>query len=230
MVVGGVGGWLLAGRRLRQTDARTRELEAVEDRWLLAVRGINDGIWDSDLRTQEVYLSDRCLEMLGFAPGEIKPTRSEWLARVHPADEPERERAMQEHLAGKRPHYESEFRMRNKDGSYRWILSRGQIIHNAAGEPVRGVGSHTDIHARHLAEEAMRASAEQHRLLFEANPTPILVYDLGTLRFVEVNSAAVRLYGYSREEFCAMKVTACGGTCSRAGAWWRSTCPASRFS
>lgn len=199
LVLGCGGGWMLAGRRWRQMNARTRELEAVEDRWLLAVRGINDGIWDCDLRTQEVYLSDRCLEMLGFAPGEIKPTRAEWLARVHPDDEPARERAMAEHLAGKRPHYEFEFRMRNKDGSYRWILSRGQIIRNAAGEPVRGVGSHTDIHARHLAE--------QHRLLFEANPTPILVYDLGTLRFVGVNDAAVRLYGYSRAEFCAMKVT-----------------------
>ncbi len=200
-------GWMMMGRRRRETDARTRELEAVEDRWLLAVRGINDGIWDSDLRTQEVYLSDRCLEMLGFAPGEITPTRAEWLARVHPEDEPAREKAMADHLAGKRSHYEFEFRMMAKDGSYRWILSRGQIIRNAAGEPVRGVGSHTDIHARRLAEEAMRTSAERHRLLFEANPTPILVYDLGTLHFVEVNDAAVRLYGYLREEFCAMKVT-----------------------
>jgi PAS domain S-box-containing protein len=199
--------WWLARRRAGQAQARTRELEAVEDRWLLAVRGINDGIWDSDLRTQEVYLSDRCLEMLGFEPGEIKPTRAEWLARVHPDDEPAREKAMAEHIAGRRSHYESEFRMRAKDGTYRWILSRGQIIRNAAGEPVRGVGSHTDVHARRLAEEAMSTSAEQHRLLFEANPTPILVYDVGTLRFLEVNDAAVQLYGYTREEFCAMKVT-----------------------
>jgi PAS domain S-box-containing protein len=200
-------GWWLAARRQRITQARTQELEAVEDRWRLAVRGINDGIWDSNLLTQEIYLSDRCLEMLGFAPGEIKPTRAEWLSRVHPEDEPAREKAMAEHLAGKRSHYAFGFRMQAKDGSYRWILSRGQIIRNAAGEPVRVVGSHTDIHARHLAEEALRAGAERHRLLFEANPTPILVYDLASLRFVEVNDAAVRLYGYTREEFCALKVT-----------------------
>ncbi len=194
--------------RLRQKVAEgTRALRDVEDRWLLAVRGINDGIWDSNLLTDEVFLSERCFEMLGFAPGEIQPSRSEWLARVHPDDEPAREAAMQEHLAGRTSHYIAEFRMRGKDGAYRWVQSRGQVLFDAQGKPVRAVGSHSDIHARTLAEQALRSSEEQHRLLFDANPNPAWTFDAETMQFVAVNAAAIRHYGYSREEFLSMKIT-----------------------
>jgi PAS domain S-box-containing protein len=194
--------------RLRQKVAEgTRALRDVEDRWLLAVRGINDGIWDSNLLTDEVYLSERCFEMLGFASGEIQPSRSEWLARVHPDDEPAREAAMQDHMAGRTSHYSAEFRMRGKDGVYRWVQSRGQVLFDADGKPVRAVGSHSDIHARTLAEQSLRSSEEQHRLLFDANPNPAWTFDAATLEFVAVNAAAIRHYGYSREEFLRMKIT-----------------------
>src|SRR5437870_3992447 len=82
---------------------------------LLAVRGINDGVWDANLVTDELFLSDRCFEMLGFLPGEIQPSRSEWLARIHPEDAALREHAMAEHLAGRTSRYHVEFRMRGKD-------------------------------------------------------------------------------------------------------------------
>src|SRR4051812_40942354 len=178
-IFGGVAGALVVGLafsvylRLHRTIAEsTRALNEVESRWLLAVRGINDGIWDSNLLTDEVYLSERCFGMLGFSPGEIQPTRSEWLSRVHPDDEPGRQLAMEQHLKGRSDHYDAEFRMRAKDGSYRWVHSRGKVHFDGQGRPVRAMGSHSDIHARKVAEEASRTSETRHRLFFEANPTP----------------------------------------------------------
>jgi PAS domain S-box-containing protein len=213
-LLGGLAGALtmtlvfLVYLRLRRTIAEsTRALNEVESRWLLAVRGINDGIWDSNLLTDEVYLSERCFEMLGFKPGEIKPSRSEWLSRVHPEDEPRRQMAMDEHLKGLTDHYDAEFRMRTKDGSYTWVHSRGRALFDDQGRPVRVAGSHGDINARKLAEEASRLNEQRHRLFFEANPTPAWIFDVKTLEFVSVNSAAIRAYGYSREEFLTMRAT-----------------------
>jgi len=87
------------------------------------------------------------------------------------------------------------------------VLTRGQVLFDAQGRPVRAVGSHSDVHANTLAEQTLRASEEQHRLLFEANPNPAWMFDVETMQFVAVNAAAIRHYGYSREEFLAMRTT-----------------------
>jgi PAS domain S-box-containing protein len=198
----GVGG-LLVGlvvfinvRLQRTVDERTRALREVEDRWLLAVRGINDGIWDASLVKDEIFLSDRCFEMLGFQPDEIKPSRSDWLARIHPADVPVRERAMAEHVAGRTSHYDVEFRMRHKDGSYRWLRSRGQALFDAQGRAVRAVGSHTDIHARRVAEYALRDSEERFRTLFESAVEGIYESSPDEDCLRSANPALARMLGY----------------------------------
>jgi len=191
----------------RKVAQNLRDLRVSEDRWHLAVQGINDGIWDVNLTNDEIFLSDRCLEMLGFEPGELKPTRAEWLARIHPDDEPARATAMEEHLQSRSGHYRAEFRMRCKDGSYRWVLSRARVVLDDQGKANRIVGSHSDIHAQKVAEEALRRNEQQYRMLFESNPNPVYVYESETLQFVAVNEAAVRHYGYSREEFLAMRLT-----------------------
>ncbi len=185
---------VLNARWRRQGSARGQASREVEDRWLLALRGINDGIWDANLVDDEIFLSDRCIEMLGFAPNEIRPSRSEWLGRIHPDDEPGRARAMHDHIAGRTSHYHSEFRMRGKDGAYRWVLSRGQVLFNAEGRAVRAVGSHTDIHSRKLAEEGLRESEERYRTLFEQSPLAILETDYSPLEswFTQLRAAGVQ--------------------------------------
>jgi len=124
---------------------RTQELQHSEERWLLALRGNNDGIWDWDVKTNGVFFSDRWKTMLGFEPEEIENSLEEWSSRVHPADLPRVIVAIQEHFDQKTPFYISEHRMRCKDGSYRWILDRGQALWDDAGQVVRMAGSHTDI-------------------------------------------------------------------------------------
>ena len=176
-------------------------LRESEDRWRLAVEGINAGIWENNLITGESFYSDRSKEMLGFAPHELSSRREDWIPRIHPDDVNLGRVAMAEHVAGNRPYYHVEHRFRCKDGTYKWILSRGKALLNEAGEPVRFVGVHTDISESRHSERALRESEKRYRRLFLAHPYPMWIYDRETLRFLAVNDAAVAFYGYSREEF-----------------------------
>lgn len=182
----------------KQAEIALRESE---DRWRLAVLGINAGIWENNLVTGESFYSDRSKEMLGFAPHELSSRREDWVPRIHPDDVHVGRVAMEEHLAGNRPYYQVEHRFRCKDGTYKWILSRGKALFNEAGEAIRVVGVHTDISETKHSERALRESEKRYRRLFLAHPYPMWIYDRETLRFLAVNDAAVAFYGYTREEF-----------------------------
>jgi diguanylate cyclase (GGDEF)-like protein/PAS domain S-box-containing protein len=120
-------------------------LKESEERYALAARGANDGLWDWNLATNTIYCSPRWKGMLGYQESEIGDSPEEWLGRIHDAD---RERVIDEitlHQKGVRPHFESEYRMLHKDGSFRWMLSRGLAVHDASGKTLRMAGSLTDI-------------------------------------------------------------------------------------
>jgi len=127
-----------------------------QERLALVIQGSSDGIWDWDLTTNEVYFSSRWKSMLGYAENELEHHFCAWERLLHPED---RERALaclQAYLTGQTPAYELEHRLRHKDGSYRWILSRGVALRDPAGKPVRMAGSHVDLTARKEAEEQLR--------------------------------------------------------------------------
>jgi len=153
-----------ANRRERQRIQS--ELRESEDRWQLALRGSNDGIWDWNLKTNAVFFSTRWKEMLGYTNDEIANHFDEWKKRVHPDDLGWVTEAIQDHLAGKTLFYRVEHRLRCKDSTYKWILARGQALWDEAGNPIRMVGSHTDITPTKQMEEALRQQAET---LAEAN-------------------------------------------------------------
>src|SRR5438067_1341128 len=120
-------------------------LRESEERYALAARGANDGLWDWNLAANAVYFSARWKAMLGFQDNEIGTNPEEWLERIHDAD---RERVKDEiaaHQKGSTPHFESEHRMLHKDGTFRWMLSRGLAVNGASGVPLRMAGSQTDI-------------------------------------------------------------------------------------
>ena len=121
------------------------ELKDSEERYALAARGANDGLWDWNLSTNSIYFSARWKAMLGCQEDEILDTPEAWFERIHEAD---RERVREEiatHQKGLTPHFESEHRARHKDGTFRWMLSRGLAIRDQSGKPVRMAGSQTDI-------------------------------------------------------------------------------------
>jgi len=147
----------------RESAARRETEEALheaEERYALAVRGANDGLWEWDLRREEVHYSPLWKSLLGYDEAEIGSGIDEWRDRIHPDD---RERVLQEleeHLAGKSLRFENQHRLRHKDGGWRWILARGTAVRHAGGAPYRVVGLHTDITARRAAEQTIIEVAE----------------------------------------------------------------------
>jgi PAS domain S-box-containing protein len=138
-----------------EAEAALRESE---ERWQLVLQGTGDGIWDWNPVTNEVFFSARWKEMLGYADDEIGNNLEEWSSRVHPEDLERVMAAVQAHLTRQTLFYITEHRMRCKDGSYKWILDRGQAQWDAEENPVRIVGSHTDISDRKQSEEALQAN------------------------------------------------------------------------
>ena len=116
-----------------------------EERYALAVRGANDGIWDWDLTSDEIYYSNRWKSMLGLDEEEIPPTPDAWFSRVHPEDLPGLRAHLERHLAGTAELFEDEHRIEHRDGNYRWMLARGLALHGSDGKPCRIAGSQTDI-------------------------------------------------------------------------------------
>lgn len=120
-------------------------LKESEERYALAARGANDGLWDWNLATNVIYFSDRWKAMIGYSEDEMSDKPEEWLDRVHTDD---RQRMLDEiasHQNGHTPHFESVHRIRHKDGTFRWMLSRGLAVRDRSGKPVRMAGSQTDI-------------------------------------------------------------------------------------
>lgn len=133
----------------RQTEEALRESE---ERYALAARGANDGLWDWNIRNNTVYYSFRWKSMLGFEEGEEWNNLQEWLQRVHPDDREPVEAKLSAHINGQSPQFECEYRIRHKDGSYRWMLNRGLAVRDESGQAYRMAGSQTDITDRKKAE------------------------------------------------------------------------------
>jgi PAS domain S-box-containing protein len=152
-------------------------LKENEERWQLALKGANDGIWDWNVKTNEVFFSRRWKQMLGFADNEINNTLEEWSKRVHPDDLGWVTQVIQDHFAGKTPFYISEHRVLCKDGSYKWILDRGQALWNEAGQVIRMAGSHTDITERKQDRERLAKSENLLRLIISSEPEWVNMLD-----------------------------------------------------
>ena len=146
---------LEAQRMREEREAALRALRESEERYALAMRGANDGLWDWDLVRGQAYFSPRWKAMLGYADEAVGRRPDDWLGRVHADDLPRLRQALDEHLAGRVPYFECEHRMRAADGSWRWMLSRGLAVRDAAGHPYRMAGSQTDISRRKQAEERL---------------------------------------------------------------------------
>ncbi len=129
------------------------ELRESEGRWKLALESSGDGVWDWHIQTGEEFFSRRLLELYGFEPHEI-PARSQELdQRTHPDDRAALQKNRQDHFDGITPIYINEHRILCKNGHWKWVLSRGTVIsRDAQGQPLRMIGTHTDITERKASE------------------------------------------------------------------------------
>jgi diguanylate cyclase (GGDEF)-like protein/PAS domain S-box-containing protein len=127
-------------------------LRESEERYALAARGANDGLWDLDLRTMEIYLSPRWKAILGDVEDESREHLKDVFPLFHPDDQELLFSRFGAHIDGVLPHFECEFRLHHKDGSFRWVQARGLVVRDEAGVPYRAAGSMSDITERKRIE------------------------------------------------------------------------------
>lgn len=162
-----------------QNDVTNRKLSEAalrdsEERYALAVHGANDGIWDWNLRTQQVYFSPRWKTMLGYRDDEISNGIEEWYERIHPEDQKWFQTHIDAHLNGLTPYFEHEHRMRHRDGTYRWMLTRGIAVRDDGHNATRMAGSQTDITDRKQAEQQLLHDALHDALTGLPNRTLLM--------------------------------------------------------
>jgi diguanylate cyclase (GGDEF)-like protein/PAS domain S-box-containing protein len=144
-----------------ETHRRAAErLRLSEERYALAARGANDGLWDWNLATGAMYYSERWCEMVGELSRPLAPNADEWFSRVHLSDLPQLKVDIAAQAAGARSHFLSEHRLRHADGYFIWVLCRGIVVRDTEGRALRIAGSMTDITPRKDLEERLRREAQ----------------------------------------------------------------------
>jgi len=174
-----------------------------EERWEYALSGAEDGVWDWEVPAAKVFYAIKWKEMLGYQDQEIGDSLAEFSTRVHPEDQPRVDLALQAHIDGQQPGFRAELRMRCRDGSYKWILTRGKIVKRGpAGQPLRIIGTHTDISSMKLTESALRESLAQEHLLSDVIEQSVMPFCIGNPsgQLTMVNQAYEKLTGFDRAE------------------------------
>lgn len=164
--------------RARQTF---HELEESEFRWKFAIEGSGDGLWDWNVPTEKVFYSKRWKELLGFSVEDITDSVAEWEQRIHPDDKAGTLAAVRSHFDGKTPNYSYEHRLQCKDGSYKWILTRGLAVsRDQSGKPIRVIGTHTDISDAKLQESYIKYRNQVLEILANGEPIQQVLLAIAT--------------------------------------------------
>jgi diguanylate cyclase (GGDEF)-like protein/PAS domain S-box-containing protein len=188
--------------------------EAVENPWKLALEGSGAGAWDWNLETGVQTHSKRWLDMLGYAAGELEQHNAEFVSRVHPDDYPKVKSAFLDHLEGRAEIYTADVRLRCKDGSWKWVVTRGMVVSRSSDQrALRMIGTHTDISDRKHAESELlniNAQVQENARLLEITLTSIsqgiVVFD-ADLRLHRFNPRVCELLAIS-EAFLSTRPTA----------------------
>ncbi|MDP2136661.1 MAG: PAS domain S-box protein, partial [Candidatus Didemnitutus sp.] len=185
----------------RHAEEALRESKAQLNRVL---EGSQQCFWDWNITTNQVIYSGRWFDMLGHRRHVLNADFSTWENLLHPEDRPAALAALHEHIAGKLPNYEIEHRMQTESGEWKWILTRGLVVNrDREGKAIHLAGTHTDIHARKLAEESLRQRERQLRQISDNFPEGTLYqYNRsasGNARFTFIGGGFDRLFGTDAE-------------------------------
>ncbi|MCE9611777.1 MAG: PAS domain-containing protein [Chthoniobacter sp.] len=178
-----------ADQLLWENQARLRQL----------IHAADVGLWDWDLVTNAVYFSPEWKQQLGYADHELPNLFEEWEQRLHPEDLERTLAAARDYRAGCRAVYDLEFRMRHRDGTWRWMFARADFLRDSNGQPVRMMGCHFDVTARKHAEEAQRVTSERIKYALDATRDGIWDWNIPTGE-VFFSPQWARLLGYEPGE------------------------------
>ncbi len=203
---GDISGYLGIGRNITERKKAEAAKIAAEERFAHAVLGSNDGIWDWDLRNNEVFYSPRWKNMIGYQEDELIDNFSTFESHLHPDDHDRVLNAVTTYLSGSHAIYSIEFRFRHKDGFYLWILARGMAFLDKDGTPYRMAGSHTDITEMKRAQlEVIERETRLSAIMDNAVEGFVTMND--RLYIESFNVAAVRMFGYQPEEVLGRSAT-----------------------
>lgn len=188
---------------LSERKKAQKEIEDARLRWQFALEGNDDGVWDWDLSTDEIYFSPQWKAMLGFTEDEISGSIEEWEKRVHPDDLETVYADIQDHLKGKTKIYSNIHRVLCKDGSYKYILDRGKVFgYDKEGKPLRMIGTHTDFTDQIRIQEELIASKEKFQTIYDIMHVGITITD-DHGNIIDCNRESEKLFGITREEHLA---------------------------
>lgn len=188
----------LIARDVTQWRLAKEQLRESEERYALAVRGANDGLWDWNLRTGQMYFSPRWKQMLGYDDKEVETSPDEWFGRVHPEDIPLVRIALRDHFDGDAEHFVVEHRIRRKDGQWSWVLARGLAVRDDSGQAYRMAGSQTEITEQKNFEAQLYHSAFHDNLTALPNRAWVMKWLQDNLNSPESNNFAVLYFDLDR--------------------------------
>ena len=188
--------------KYKQTEEKLRESE---ERLYLAMKASNLGLYDLNVKTGEARVNPQYALMLGYDPVEFHETNAKWIERLHPDERESVAAVYRAYVNGEIPEYKVECRQKTKDGNWKWILSLGSIMErDADGNPVRMLGTHTDITERKRIENNLLISEEKFRLLAEQSITGTCLIQDG--KFIYVNPRLAEMLAFSQDEMIGSTV------------------------
>lgn len=182
-------GWQVILTDITERKQFEEKLRISEARWKLALDAAGDGVWAWNVQTGQVVFSSRFAQLLGYTKKELGRSMENWNGRIHPDDRPQVVAAYQAHLSDKTASFSSEHRTQCKDGSWKWVLSRGAIVNRSDdGRALRMIGTYADITNQKQTEEALRVSVQIQQAVFNSLSAQLAVLDRDGI-VIQTNSA-----------------------------------------
>lgn len=186
-------------RNINQRKRMEAQLTQIAERLALATRAARIGIWDWDIRQNQLVWDDQMYRLYGLQPGEFAGAYQAWLNGLHPEDRAASDEISRQALRGDRE-YNTEFRVLWPNGSVHWLKADGQVFWDSNGQPLRMIGVNYDITERKYLEESLRESEQKYTLLFEKAAVPTVLLKLPEVVIADANEASEKLTGFTRKE------------------------------
>jgi PAS domain S-box-containing protein len=195
---GNIAGIIICSKDISDQKKAQQAILDSEHRLQFALEAGAQGAWDWNLQTNEVIYSSSYKKLYGFEENELKNHVSEWMTRIHPDDHKKMQVSVQDHLSSGNQEYDSRYRIRAKDGSYRWVMARGRLIDfDANGKPSRMIGTHTDITETVIREEALQLINERFDCMMKATHELLWEWDIVQNIVFRAKDGIRKVYGIS---------------------------------
>lgn len=187
-------------------QATKDKLQKTLSRYKMAINGANLGLWDWNIKTGKTKYKDRWADMLGYEPKEIENDLTYWENLIHEDDKDRVFQKLENHLLGETGCYQSEHRLKTKDGSWKWIYDMGKVVeYDNEGNPARAVGIHQDIDDRKRTEKIITKHKAYFQQLFDKSPEAIALLD-NDERIVKINDSFEEIFEYKSFEIKGKKI------------------------